>query len=316
MIKIYSTAKRNLSEICKIHFKELEPILLDRLNAHPLRSRQEDFIRTHLEEIISAPPEELSTIYKRYKAFCIARGKGALKDIKQGLSKIFNYTHFSSKNNLGYNGYSLTRNLDFNTCPYCNRSFIYTIEGTKSKIIRPDIDHFYAKSEFPLLALSFYNLIPSCLVCNRSLKGKKKVQSCMNPYEDGFSNALTFNYFIKDVESGKGFNSRYSVFFTDNPILLNKVNRCKKNVELFKLKEIYELSHGNEISEIIKKHEISSGRYLQMLNKMFPKLGTIEELYNIAFANYFLEEDFDKRPLSKLTKDIFDQLKFFVIDSE
>jgi hypothetical protein len=39
-------------------------------------------------------------------------------------------------------------------------------------------------------------------------------------------------------------------------------------------------------------------------------LGEIDELYRISFGNYYHEDDFDKRPLSKLTKDVVEQLVF------
>jgi hypothetical protein len=315
MIKIQNTIGRNIEAICDYHFTSLKPVILQRLGQVKLRKRQQEFIKNNLEEIIKAKPDDLLSINRAYVKFCGAKGYGSITNVKYNLNRVFDYQNFSFKWTPGYNAYELTKRLGFNTCPYCNRGFIYTVEGSKEKIVRPDIDHFHAKNEYPLLGLSFYNLIPSCLVCNRTLKGKRKVQSCLNPYEDGFGNALIFNYFIKDVGSGKGFNNNYTIFFKENELTKRKVIRCNQNVDLFRLKEIYEQSHGNEIAEIIKKHEISSGKYLQMVSNMFPKLGTVEELYNIAFNNYYLEEDFDKRPLSKLTKDIFDQLKFFVLDS-
>lgn len=315
VIKIQNTIERNVEAICEFHFASLKPAILQRLNTVNLRKRQYDFIIDNLDIILKARPNELLGVNKMYQKSCRARGTGSLKNLKFNLHKIFDYKYFSSKSTPNYNAYDLTKRLGFNTCPYCNRGFIYTIEGNKEKIVRPDIDHFYAKSDYPLLALSFYNLIPSCLVCNRTLKGKRKVQSCLNPYEDGFSDALSFNYFINDVQSGKGFSSKYTILFKENELLKQKVNRCNQNVALFKLKDIYSQSRGNEVADIIKKHEMSNGKYLQILHNTFPKLGTVQELYNIAFNNYYLEEDFAKRPLSKLTRDIFEQLKFFVLDS-
>ena len=35
-------------------------------------------------------------------------------------------------------------------------------------------DHFYNKSKYPLLAISFYNLVPVCGTCNHT-KGKNDV---------------------------------------------------------------------------------------------------------------------------------------------
>lgn len=76
------------------------------------------------------------------------------------------------------------------------------------------------------------------------------------------------------------------------------------------LKEIYEESHNGEIAEIIRKYHISGGKYLEQLQIAFPMLGSINELYRIAFGNFYYEDDFEQRPLSKMTKDIVDQLAF------
>lgn len=51
---------------------------------------------------------------------------------------------------------------------------VFDEEG--EKITRPTFDHWFAKDDHPLLALSFYNLIPSCNICNSSVKGKKEIE--------------------------------------------------------------------------------------------------------------------------------------------
>ena len=79
---------------------------------------------------------------------------------------------------------------------------------------------------------------------------------------------------------------------------------------LFKLKEIYQESHGGEIADIVRKHVVSNGMYLEKMKNAFPGLGGIDELYRIAFGNFYHEDDFEKRPLSKLTRDVVDQLMF------
>ena len=95
-------------------------------------------------------------------------------------------------------GYWLTQRLGVNTCPYCNRSPIHTVfdslESNK-ELIRPTLDHFYPKSKNPFLALSFYNLIPSCYYCNSSLKGKTDMDESthLNPYIDGFGDDAKFS---------------------------------------------------------------------------------------------------------------------------
>ena len=77
----------------------------------------------------------------------------------------------------GLHGYWLVKKLDIKTCPYCNRNYTFVLNrGLKA---RPEYDHFYPKADYPFLALSFYNLIPSCPSCNHLKKGK---QIDLNPY--------------------------------------------------------------------------------------------------------------------------------------
>lgn len=62
--------------------------------------------------------------------------------------------------------------LNIRTCPYCNRQYTFTIDNKHTKTA-PEYDHFYDKAHYPLLAVSFYNLIPSCHTCNH-IKGVKR----------------------------------------------------------------------------------------------------------------------------------------------
>lgn len=314
MIKIESRLGRNLTELAKEHFKQLEPSIRAKLLMPPLKQRQYDYVDKNLEKIITAKPEELLSVNKEYEDYCTKSGFGRLKNLKQGLKRIFDYEHFSKKSSTSYDGYDFTNNLQISTCPYCNRGYVYTVTKGKDKIVRPDIDHFYAKSDYPLLALSFFNLVPSCLVCNRSIKGRKKTSTCLNPYIDGFGDAMKFSFMPLDAASASGNGRKFSVTFSNDILQISKVKRCEKNIELFRLKEIYAESHGDEIAHLISLFEKTNGAYLSQLQKMFPKLGSIQEFYRIAFGNYLKEEDYDKKTLAKFTKDIVDQLKFTISD--
>lgn len=83
-----------------------------------------------------------------------------------------------------------------NVCPYCNHTDIGTIkEPDGTTTVKGDLDHFYCKSCYPYLAMSLYNLIPSCKVCNGTKrKGEKdaKIVGILNPYELPHSDGLTF----------------------------------------------------------------------------------------------------------------------------
>ena len=75
-------------------------------------------------------------------------------------------------------------NSGLRVCPYCGMEIIKPTNRTKKQI-----DHFFPKSKYPFLALSYYNLIPSCDTCNESpCKGAKdpllltKNERIMHPY--------------------------------------------------------------------------------------------------------------------------------------
>ena len=66
-------------------------------------------------------------------------------------------------------------------CPYCNREEIHNANYHKTS----EFDHFIPKGfkdKYPLFALSYYNLIPSCKNCNH-IKLSKKIP-IINPYDN------------------------------------------------------------------------------------------------------------------------------------
>lgn len=54
-------------------------------------------------------------------------------------------------------------NTHIEVCPYCGNDKV--IESRRSK---NEIDHFLPKRKYPVFALCYYNLIPSCNYCNKS----------------------------------------------------------------------------------------------------------------------------------------------------
>ena len=85
-----------------------------------------------------------------------------------------------------------------NTCFYCNRAYINSYETTASAKKRQfDLDHFIPKSECPLFALSLYNFVPSCQVCNSRIKNADiyyKNISIVDDLEKLFPTSVNYNY--------------------------------------------------------------------------------------------------------------------------
>lgn len=104
------------------------------------------------------------------------------------------------------------KKLDINVCPYCGRNHIgylklkdndgsdnniksleaIEIEDNNTVTIVPSLDHFYPKSLYRQFSISLYNLIPSCNLCNLTLKHDID-EELLFPYKEGFEDYVKFN---------------------------------------------------------------------------------------------------------------------------
>jgi len=267
------------------------------------------YIKTNIDDILIGKPEklrqhieELETIDKDIRK----TGKGKQSDINKLLKNIFVFKAYDSSNkdkrNIIFNKFEFIKELNIKCCPYCNRDYIYTTAQNK---LKHEIDHFYPKNFYPYLAISYYNLIPSCKFCNQiSVKGdfdtyKDKVT---NPYEikdDDF----VFTYKLTSNITKKNISTIHCLDFKD-AIQVKFKKKIDMNVECFHLEELYE-QHSDIVIELICKKTHYPKSYIQDL----AVLGfTKEEIYRFLLCNFSQNTDLHKRPLSKLTKDIAKEL--------
>ncbi len=196
-----------------------------------------------------------------------------------------------------YGAYQFVKNIGLKTCPYCNRNYTFVVDQNDGKL-RPEIDHFFPKSKYPFLAISFYNLIPSCPVCNHT-KSDIVYSDLLNPYEikkDDFK--LTYtpqNADFINIEKEKYNLDSFEVDF---------IKGNEENLKIFKLKELYK-QHKDIIIELILKKKYYPKSYIKELKTFgFSE----DEIYRYIFSNYKDEKDLSNRPLSKLTRDIAEEL--------
>ena len=78
--------------------------------------------------------------------------------------------------------------LGVSVCPYCNRQYVTNYESDNDEKTSADLDHYYCKSRYPFLALSVYNFVPSCQICNTLFKGDKDfyLEEHINPHKGTF----------------------------------------------------------------------------------------------------------------------------------
>lgn len=315
----------HIVEAKDIHKNKLLTIIRDRKNVCPNANIVNFLTDEIIEKILISKPKKIHQINllflkktianfslvdfseyfenKRKKNRTVAQQNHVdkYKTIFNLIEEIFDYEAFSKKSNTHYSAYDLSQKLDIPTCPYCNRMYTKTVIKP-SKITRPAFDHWYSKSNYPLLALSFYNLIPSCNVCNSSVKGADlfDLKTHFHPYSKSDNPEQQINF---------KFSYYHKFYSTFRFKIINNNDFSKNSTEAFKLKEIYE-THEDEIVDLRRLRDVYSEKYLEMLKKNILK-GTStsdEEIYRLAFGTHIDETKFDRRPLSKMKKDILEEL--------
>lgn len=226
----------------------------------------------------------------------------------QDINKIFDYKWLcelepveESNHENSYSLYTLASKLDVRTCTYCNRAYTNTLATVDNKkLMRPQFDHWFPKWKYPLLACSFYNLIPSCYTCNSSSKGKTllKLDDHIHPYvdKDTFEN-FQFDYLFTNV-------SAYHIY-------LKRVNTNWKELNTLKAIHIDRMynAHHEELNDLIRLKNAYGKNYIERMIKLFPKAElSSNEIYKLIFGVESNPSDFHKRPMSKFKHDILKEL--------
>ncbi|WP_312068496.1 hypothetical protein [Empedobacter sp.] len=222
--------------------------------------------------------------------------------------------YFSYSSYDQWKAYELAEKLsnlsDIKVCPYCNRNYISVYsQQHENGCTRMKFDHYYDKATYPYLALSFYNLIPSCNVCNSDLKGAKNFYEKIHihPYEDKIDN-LKFKLKIEDVSFINSISKDYEIDlnfddFNNQPDLKLKV---ENHNETFKIKKLYNF-HKDITNDIINKFYVyNEERINEIYNSFDGKLFNSENEVKAMIFGPLLSDNI--RPFSKLTEDIIEDL--------
>lgn len=204
--------------------------------------------------------------------------------------------------------YELARHLDIHTCTYCNREYTFVFKNKMGgKGMVPQFDHWYAKKDHPILALSFYNLIPSCATCNAiKTATAMSTQEHLHPYIDkNISDSYNFDIWLKEIGvpeiSLNALMSENQTEFQKNTATLDALNLALiyKGHSTRELKDLYDLR--------IKYPE----NYLEkLLDETFGDLDlSINEKYRFIFGTELENKDYHKRTMSKFKSDIIKKLR-------
>lgn len=204
-----------------------------------------------------------------------------------------------------WNRHTLMQSVNTSICPYCGRQYI---TNRKNGTTTASCDHYYPKSQYPLLSINMYNLVPSCYVCNSVIKGnrlKRADQLHLYPYQDE-SNLLKFRIRIDNADS------LYNVSKGDNFIEVeigeacceSQMQKAKSSVELFELQDIYQY-HQKDAFELRRAlQEEASEAYQKIFKANFEQLNAINK-----FAFSYRRKELTQEPLVKFRRDIEEQFR-------
>nr|WP_113867794.1 hypothetical protein [Brenneria salicis]NMN92901.1 hypothetical protein [Brenneria salicis ATCC 15712 = DSM 30166]RBP60981.1 hypothetical protein DES54_12833 [Brenneria salicis ATCC 15712 = DSM 30166]RLM29753.1 hypothetical protein BHG07_14445 [Brenneria salicis ATCC 15712 = DSM 30166] len=127
------------------------------------------FVRRNLRTIVATSTRNFSSVIDDFNhTFTTDDTKQSTqRDEALGMLKnIFNYEKFRDSRKI-WGAYLLCECSVYKVCPYCHLRTIDT--NPKSDELtgyRPDLDHYISQSNYPFLALSLGNIMPSCSKCN------------------------------------------------------------------------------------------------------------------------------------------------------
>jgi len=192
-------------------------------------------------------------------------------------------------------------NIEVHTCYYCNIDFINIFKKNNKTKNAFTLDHVLKKAEYPFLALSLYNLVPSCYVCNSKVKDPKIPFDKLSPTNKDFDfdEKVKFKSFISNpnlqIEKEQDFYIK---------LIENYSNKYDKYIESLNLNGRYDY-HKYKVLEMIQKRKEYPDSRIKELANLTKK--TQEEVKQDLFGIY-ISEELHKRPLSKLIKDISEEL--------
>lgn len=255
--------------------------------------------KANLKRLVTASPKRLEVI-RRFMLIRFPDIHLSSNNLNRLLYKIFVSDGYAVVDN-----HAFISNLKIDTCPYCNRNYIYSL--SKSAKIKPELDHYYPKSLYPYLGVSFYNLIPSCQTCNGlGVKGETDpfVENMVSPYllnNDDYE--FTFDLTKLDYLSPFDGKSSVDVKFS---------KQIPGNVKVFKLDDLYQL-HGDHVLELIIKSKVNyNNKYRQYLEGFKGLTFSDAEIDRVLIGNYTSLSELHKRPFSKLYRDIALELGLIV----
>lgn len=273
--------------------------------------------------LLVAPAADLRLLTSRAEALFRYGGfpKSALDAVNDDLSKIFDYDAFMRRRGTRRKRWGGMRLLEvlsetIKFCPYCNAETVYAIKFKRKPgadfdhiAIKSALDHFYPRSRYPFLALSLYNLIPSCTRCNSGLKRDKhtRITRVAHPYipADDLDVGMRFIPILRDgrVLHRESPESIDRVMFVERDA--HTFKRGRRYEELFAVGEVYTKLFRREASDAIWRAVLFDGAYVDDVRKRVLKHGLLlGDVERLVYGTPVDSEEINRHRLAKLRLDM------------
>ena len=258
------------------------------------------------ESLLKASPEKLYEIKTYFDTLTLAEREIIKEDFN--LKTLYNYfiqgIYDNKKLSIKYSSSYLADNLNIFTCPYCNENFTYSFRykaGVNPVRRTFDWDHIYSKTDYPFLAISFFNLIPCCKVCNFI-----KLDQNIDFFNPHLNINVNNSYFFLLNSTGAGFITDTSKLELNLVLTKSKYKEEFKNsISTIGLLDRYR-THKEIIKDILNKQRMYPLSYISAISNKIPLTDKpiLSQLRATLYGNNFNHQYYYKRPFSKLTFDI------------
>lgn len=267
------------------------------------------YLGDNLDMILIGGPDDLTSIVEEIRLQFPdfheqAQRKRSSKDWKNHVhdaaavrlvERCFDYDKFAQKA-ISWGAYALIDAIGARICPYCQLHHVnyYIPSGKKSFSLRPPLDHFFPRSNYPYLAVSLSNLIPCCSQCNSGVK------LALDPFHLGLPHPrLTprhrrIRFSAQGSISGKARGTPNDVKLTIVP----SDREADSHVQAFKLNERYQW-YSREIFDLIQNYN----RFME-----YPKV-VRDSVWRAEFVLGFSPSAAADRALGLCLLDVFRELE-------
>ncbi|WP_348825513.1 hypothetical protein [Flavobacterium aestuarii] len=300
------THSESILDYCNTTAKKYSTKKIDSLIKNYFNGFISDF-----EDLLKASPEKLYEIKTYFDSLPLADREQINKNFD--LETLYDYfikgIYENKKLDTKYSSSYLADNLDIFTCPYCNENFTYSFRykvGVNPVRRTFDWDHIYSKTDYPFLAISFFNLIPCCKVCN-FIKLDQNIDF-FNPHQNINVND---SYFFLLNPTGAGFITDTSKLELNLVLIKTKYkDEFKNSISTIGLLDRYR-THKEIIKDILNKQRMYPLRYINAISNQLPlsKSPSLSQLRTTLYGTNFNHQYYYKRPFSKLTFDILNYTK-------